>query len=423
MNPIHVIGLGLGKEDLTANHLNIIKEADILVGGRTQLDLFPFHKGERMVIQGKTDELVRKIQELMKHKKITVLASGDPLFYGIGSVLVKNIASDLIQIHPNFSSISAAFAAIREPWQDAKIISLHGKTKQDFPFPSLHAETKVIFLTDPEKDPVFIAEQLLQFGINGFRLCVLERLGQANNEKIAWFDNASEVMNNNFSHPNLVILMKPRPKLEIHSISGETNVPHETYLGMNDDQFSHSKGLITKSEIRCISLSKLRLERKDHILWDIGAGSGSVSIEAAAMLPWGQVYSFEKNSDRIDHIVQNIERFNCPNIKLLNRNFPDGINDLVRPDRIFIGGGGENLAEIIRQSCRKLTDAGVIVINTVLIQNMDTAFRVLKENEFHPEMVQIQVSRSASMPFGDRLEALNPVWIIWGRKPVQSEKE
>lgn len=423
MNQVHIIGLGLGKEDLTSRHLKIIEDADVLVGGRRQLDLFPAHKGKRLVIKHRLEELIREIQEHMAHKKVVVLASGDPLFYGIGSFLTRHLPQDQVRIHPNLSSVSAAFAAIREPWHDARVVSLHGKCQNDFSFSALDKETKVVFLTDPHNDPFFIARQLIQSRIHGFRFCVLERLGRGTQEKITWFDNYQEIGKQAFSHPNLVILLKPCSLRNPHGGSDKENVSHETYLGMDDDRFFHSKGLITKSEIRCISLSKLQLTRKNHVLWDIGAGSGSVSIEASRLIPWGRVYAFEKNLDRVGHMEQNREKFDCPNIRILNHPFPSGVQDLDRPDRIFIGGGGQDLEKIIALACQYLLPGGVIVVNTVLIQTMNAALRVLTDQRFQPAMVHVQISRSIPMPFGDRLEALNPVWILWGHKPTNKEEK
>jgi len=101
----------------------------------------------------------------------------------------------------------------------------------------------------------------------------------------------------------------------------------------------------------------------------------------------------------------------------VNAAFPEGIEELRTPDRIFIGGGGENLGQIIKAAGDRLVPSGIIVINTVLLQNLETALMYLKKYKFNPHFVQIQVSRSKGMPFGDRLEALNPVWIISGSKP------
>ncbi len=409
MNPINIIGIGQGKKDLTPAHIALIMSADLLVGGRRHLEIFAGHKGKTLVITGAIEQVIDKIKEEMIDRNVVVLASGDPLFYGIGSTLSRHIDKKFLKIHPNVSSVAAAFAAIGEPWHDAKVVSLHGKSSQKFPFSSLTGETKVAFLTDKNMDPAYIASMLISQELSGFRFCVLENLGEEEKEKISWFDDLSRVASREFDHPNIVVLL--------NSGNSRENVPHETHIGMDDTLYRHSKGLITKSEIRSITLSKLELVRKDHILWDIGSGSGSVGIEASFHIPWGQVFTVEKNRKRIPDIIHNIQMFNQSNIKILNLDFPEGADQLTDPDRVFIGGGGSNLEKIINTCCHRLKQKGTIVINTILIQNMDTAIRVLKQNGFSCEMVQIQVSRSKPMPYGDRLEPLNPVWIISGRKP------
>ncbi len=419
MEPIHVIGIGLGRQDLTVAHLELIDQAQVLAGGQRHLDLFAGHSAHRILIKRDIGQVIREIKDVAPHKRIVVLASGDPLFHGIGSVLLTHFDRDQIIIHPNISSISAAFAAIKEPWHDACLVSLHAAEPADFSFPSLNIMSKVAFLTSPGKGPDYIAEQLIRFNVSGFRSCVLENLGDSRRQSIRWFDDYAQVAALKFNHPNIVILIKPE------DISPEelTNVSHETSLGMDDHLFSHSKGLITKSEVRAVCLAKLCLNRKDHILWDIGAGSGSVSIEASALIPRGKVFALEKNHGRISDINDNITRFNCANISVHNLKFPEQARDLPRPDRIFIGGGGKDLEKILMVCGDRLQENGVVVINTVLIQNTGLAMEILQNLGFHPSMVQIQVSRTKAMPFGDRLEALNPVWIIQGKKPKQAKEK
>jgi precorrin-6Y C5,15-methyltransferase (decarboxylating) len=413
MNPINIIGMGQGTQDLTSKHKKIIQNADLLVGGRRHLELFPSHKGESLVITKAIEPLMNRIKHEMKDKKVVVLASGDPMFYGIGSTIVRFIDIKHLRIHSNVSSVSAAFAAIGEPWHDARIISLHGKVGQDFVFTSLAKDSKVFFLTDISMNPGYIASMLINEKLVGFKICVLENLGPE--EKISWFDDYKAILDQKFIHPNVVILLKNHIP---ESCVPEADVAAETHIGMDDILFRHSKGLITKSEIRSISISKLKLNKKDHILWDIGSGSGSVGIEASALIPLGQVFSIEKNQERIFDIIHNIKIFNRPNIKALNLDFSKGSELLHDPDRVFIGGGGSNLEQIIRTCCLRLKDQGIIVVNTILLQNMETSLRILNKLGFCPELVQIQVSRSKPMPYGDRLEALNPVWIISGRKPL-----
>lgn len=409
MNLVHVIGIGQGKINLTPHHLDLVTGADILVGGSRHLAMFPEHLGETIAIQTDLKTVIQKIQTQMATKKIVVLASGDPLFYGIGTTLAKKIPQEHLRIHPNITSVGAAFAAICQPWHDAKIISFHSRAGHDFIFSSLTRENKIAFLTGPTKDPVYIANQLIENKIDGFRVCVLENLGNPDQEKITWFTDYKRVVEQTFAHPNIVILIRVHP--------AESIVSHETYTGMPDDFFQHSKGLITKSEVRSISISKLRLVNKDHLLWDIGSGSGSVGIEAAMQIPEGQVYAVEKNADRLPDILHNIKTFDQSNIKAVNLNFPLGHEALRTPDRIFIGGGGRDLDQIIDCCCTRIKGEGTIVINTVVMESMEAAVKTLKAHGFSPEMIQVQISRSKPMPYGNRLNALNPVWIISGSKP------
>ncbi len=415
MNFVHIIGIGQGRGDLTESHLKYIMECKLLVGGTRQLAMFPDFNGITLPIKGDLSALIQKIIKEMASKTIVVLASGDPLFYGIGSTLSKRIPREHLVVHPNITSVAAAFSAICQPWHDAKIISLHGPSvhgpsDNNFSFAALSRESKIAFLTGPDKDPGYIADQLISLEIDGFQICVLENLGDPEKERISWFTEYKRILTEDFSHPNIVILLKP--------VIPQSIVSHETFLGMPDNFFRHSKGLITKSEVRSITLSKLQLTGKDHVLWDIGSGSGSVGIEAAFQIPWGVVYAIEKNKERIPDIIHNIKNFERSNIKVTHLNFPEGHDSLKTPDRIFIGGGGKGLEKIISCCCKRIAVQGRIVINTVVIESMEAAMKTLTAHGFSPEMIQVQISRSKPMPFGNRLNALNPVWIISGSKPT-----
>lgn len=410
MKPVYVIGIGQGKEDLTFRQLDIIEHAEVLVGGKRLLQMFAPHKAQTLVIDRQIDRVITRIKEEMVFRQVVVLASGDPLFYGIGTTLLARIGKKHVQILSNISCVAAAFSAIKEPWHDARVISLHGNGMEKFSFARLCCENKVAFLTSPKKDPGFIARNLIKENVADFRFCVLENIGYTPEQKITWYHSYADVMAAEFSHPNMVILLRERPM--------PTDVSHETFPGMDDDMFQHAKGLITKSEIRSISLSRLKLVKNDHIFWDIGSGSGSVGIEAALAIPCGKVFAIEKNRHRTADIIHNIQKFRCSNVQLVSQDFPDETHTLPRPDRIFVGGGGKNLDIVLDAACDCLVENGIIVINTVLIQNMERAFTFLENKQFAPAMVQVQVSRSQAMPFGTRLEPLNPVWIISGTKPI-----
>jgi precorrin-6Y C5,15-methyltransferase (decarboxylating) len=184
---------------------------------------------------------------------------------------------------------------------------------------------------------------------------------------------------------------------------------------MPDDRFHHEQGLITKPEIRVISLSKLRLQ-PDHILWDLGAGSGSVSIEASYYITGGMIYAVEKKDTRIQDIHRNRNTFGVKNLTVCQGHLPGEMETLPDPDRIFIGGGGKDLPSIIRAAGARIKENGIMVINTVLISNMTASLDMLSSMGFDTRIIQVQVNTGHGMPWGQMLKSRNPVFIIQGIK-------
>ena len=154
----------------------------------------------------------------------------------------------------------------------------------------------------------------------------------------------------------------------------------------------------------------------DSILWDLGAGSGSVGIEATLFLPDGLVYAVEKNQSRVAQIKANVERFKIKNLSVISSQLPDGLTNLPTPDRVFIGGSGKNLNQVLDVVATVLNPLGRIVVNTVLMETLHLAVSVLEKKGFAVSLTQAQISKSRSMPWGRRMEALNPVWIIAAQK-------
>jgi precorrin-6Y C5,15-methyltransferase (decarboxylating) len=402
MKPVAIIGMGLAPKNLTAEHLKIIDEADILVGGKRLLDYFKQCSAQKKTIDKNLKGVIDFIKNRMASQSIVVLASGDPLFFGIGARLVKALGVENVVIYPNISSVAAAFARIREPWSNVRVISLHGRNNESVLFKALEKENVVAVFTDPKNNPAWLAQRLIEEDFMNFKLCVLESLGTTE-ERFNWYspDRAAGMV---FAEPNLAILKRRSEGLKWMK---------PLHLGVPDNYYHHQQGLITKSEIRAITLSKLRL-LEDHVLWDLGAGSGSVSIEASLLVPSGKVFALEKKPERIRQIEINKNRFGVTNLEIVHAVLPDGLERLPQPDRIFIGGGGRDLQQIINVAVPFLKPGGLVVVNTVLMQNIQTAAETLKALDFKASIVQVQINRSQDMPWGDRLEAQNPVWIVTG---------
>ena len=400
MEPIVIIGMGLGPDDLTAGHLDIIKQADVLIAGQRLLDFFDDLPVQKKKIDKNLKEVVDFILKCMETQSIVVLASGDPLFFGIGSRIVNAVGSDNVRIYPNVSSVAAAFARIKEPWNNATVVSLHGRQNENKLFNCLQKKEFVAVFTDPRRNPAWLAQRLIEKGLVNFKLCVLESLGTPS-ERVNWY-RPHQAAKIDFSDPSLVII-KRKP------MAFDDNF--QPFVGMPDDWFDHGEGLITKSEIRALTLSKLRL-RSEHIVWDLGAGSGSVAVEAALLVKKGQVFAVEKKSGRINQIQSNKARFGTTNLAIIQAELPDGLAQLPPPDRIFIGGGGQNLANIIHAAAAVLNPDGIMVVNTVLLTNVNQTLETFKELGLRTHIVQVQINRGSEMPWGERLDAQNPVWII-----------
>jgi precorrin-6Y C5,15-methyltransferase (decarboxylating) len=148
-----------------------------------------------------------------------------------------------------------------------------------------------------------------------------------------------------------------------------------------------------------------------------------VSIEAGLIVKSGQILAVEKNAARVEQIKSNKQRFGVTNMQVIQAVSPDGLSDLPRPDRVFIGGGGQALGGIIKTAARRLNPGGLIVVNTVILSNVNKAMEIFKQLAFDPGIVSVQISRGRQMPGGERLQAENPVFVISGRKPGEHRKD
>lgn len=390
---IKMIGIGdEGKASLLPIYEKWIYDSEVLIGGERQHAFFPDYNGEKVVIKGGLKSLVERLQH--ETKPTVVLASGDPLFYGIGSYLAQKIK---LEIHPYLSSIQLAFARMGERWQDAYFISIHGRQIKGLA-QKIDGQTKVALLTDAENHPGKVADYLLSFGMTEYQAFVAENLG-GENERYGWYELA-EMIGREFSPLNVVILKKMSPS-------------PEWSFGIEDDEFHQrkpEKGLLTKKEIRTLSLSALKL-KKDSTVWDIGTCTGSMAIEAARIAREGEVYAIEKNAHDLENCQQNLVKFRT-DITVVHGKAPDHLEDFPDPDAVFIGGTAGGMEEIIAICCLRLKTQGRIVLNAVTIENLAEALQAFKKHGFKTEITLAQISRSKPILQLTRFDALNPIYII-----------
>jgi precorrin-6Y C5,15-methyltransferase (decarboxylating) len=401
MIPVQVVGLGMSPADLSPRAMDIIREAQVLVGGRRLLDYFPELRALKIPLGKDPAGTLRQLPALAETKRVVVLASGDPNFYGIGPLVVKALGEEQVVIHPNLTAVQAACARLKMPWQDARIISLHGRTWEPLRA-ALGRPGPLIIYTDPDHTPRGIAGFLLSHGFPQARVCVAEDLGQ-DTERVTWM-NLAEASGRDFSPLNLVVV----PEAGAVLADGP-----QLHLGLPEEVLAHHAGLITKSEARAVVLAKLKL-LPGQVLWDVGAGGGSVGLEASLLLPGGKIYAVERHPERAAQIAANRDKFGVHNLEVLCAPAPVCLAQLPDPHRVFVGGGGPEVAAIVRNAIKRLRPGGRVVISAALLETLETARNVLSEPGWEVEVVQLQVSRSHALGGGTALQALNPVWIVTG---------
>lgn len=408
MKIVRIVGMGTGLSDLGTRHHEAIASADILVGAERHLELFADHPAEKIKITPPLAGVINFIRQSMADKQVVVLASGDPMFYGIGKTLAANLGEKNVEIVPNVSMMAEAFSRIKKSWADAVAVSLHGRDAEPALTAALSGRQPVFLYTDPKYTPARIAALLSERAPEKWHMCVFERLGEAD-ESITWFSPGA-AKTKTFQEPNAVILLPDaNPQQTCRPVPGAP-----------DDAYLHDRGMITKSEVRVIALAKLRLA-PGNVMWDLGAGSGAVAIEAACFITKGKIIAVEKNPARIDNIYQNIRKFALAHIEVHQLTMPEGLQALPVPDRIFVGGGGGDLPEILRLSAKYLSPGGRIVVNVVVVETLAACMNVFKNLGFESEVVQIQIGKGSQMPSGTRISATNPVFVISAEKPLKQD--
>lgn len=394
-----VIGIGDdGQQSLLPLYRTWIEESELLVGGERHLSFFPEYTGEKRVLKGGLTAMVEELRT--ESRKTVILASGDPLFYGIGSLLAKKLN---VEIYPHLSSIQLAFAKMGEAWQDATLASVHGRSIKGLA-QRIDGKDKVALLTDRENSPAAIARYLLSFHMTEYDAFVAENLGSAE-ERTGWY-SLEEMADGIFSDLNVVILKKRRPS------------PVWPF-GIADEEFSQrkpDKGLITKKEVRILSIAQLQLHAKS-IVWDIGTCTGSVAIEAARIAREGEVYGVEKNVDDLENCRQNMAKFRT-DLTVINARAPHGLDEFPNPDAVFIGGSGGELRELLNICCTRLRPNGRIVVNAATIETLYEATQAFAQEGFETSVTLAQLSRSKPILSLTRFEALNPIYIItaWAKQ-------
>lgn len=405
-NPVHVVGLRPGSLTPPPGVEDILVRAQVLVAGRRLLDAAPrCCQPERSIaIAGPLSPILDDIaRERAAGKAVVVLADGDPLFFGLGKRLVETLGASNVVVHPNLCTLQMAAARMGLPWHDVRVVSLHGRNDFTPLFAALARFERIAVFTDPRNGPAAIAQALLERGVVDAQLIVLENLGgPGETARRLRMEDAWDLP---FSDLNLVLVERTAPP----------EIP--LMLGIPDHYYFHEKGLITKLAVRATGLAMLGV-MPDSVVWDLGAGCGSVAIEASHLAQEGRVFAVEREPRRAAMIRENVRRIGAWLVETVQGEMPESLVELPDPDRVFIGGGLGQDTRALAHACRRLRPGGRVVVHAILL---DTLMRV--KDYFHTHnwnfgITQLQASQADRLAGDLRLRAQNPVFVIWADKPA-----
>jgi precorrin-6Y C5,15-methyltransferase (decarboxylating) len=362
--PIHVIGIGDdGLEALANNVRQLITDADVLLGTDRTLALLPKSKAERHVISSDLNQLVTTI-ESAGDKRLVLLIYGDPMFYGLARYVCEKLGKDRFVVVPHVSSMQLAFARVMETWEEAYLTDL-AKHPLDAVLEKVRTAQKVGLFTTDQCGPAQVAKALVERRIDYFTAYVCENLG-ARDERVTR-GTLAQIAKKKFDALNVMVLVR-----DPNAPDRPREAVGRRLFGNPDEAFLQSKpklGLLTPAEVRSIALAQMDIA-PSSIVWDIGAGSGSVSVEAAQMASDGQVYAIEMDAEDHGLIKQNAERFSVANVNAVLGRAPEIFEELPDPDCVFVAGAGREVTKISQAAFHRLRPRGRLVVNTTSVDHL-----------------------------------------------------
>ncbi|EGV32483.1 precorrin-6y C5,15-methyltransferase (decarboxylating), CbiE subunit [Thiorhodococcus drewsii AZ1] len=396
--------VGIGEDGLTGlgeEARRALSEAEILFGGERHLALVPERPGQDR--HPWPSPFSAAYERLLSHRgrPVCVLASGDPMFYGIGGSLARRIAPSEMRILPGASSVSLACARLGWPLQDSRVIPAHGRPLERV---NLHLSegARLLILSADGETPAQLAALLCERGFGASRLDVFERVGGPEECRLSGIADA-------WTHPSCAALNLIA--LECHASANAR--PLSRRCGLPDDAFIH-EGQITKRDVRAASLARLA-PLPGELLWDLGAGSGSIGIEWMRAESGCRAIAIEPDAKRRDLIDQNRNRLGVPELQIVAGRAPEALEGLPMPDAIFIGGG--LTAEGVAERCwAALKPGGRLVANAVTLQS--EAFLVTLRERIGGELARLSVANAAPLGRFDGWRTAMPVTILSAEKPA-----
>ncbi|AIZ56601.1 putative cobalt-precorrin-6Y C(15)-methyltransferase [Candidatus Methanoplasma termitum] len=391
---VSVIGIGMGNEDtLTIGARRAIDEADLLIGADRMIR--SVSTGQDSFIEYRAEQTITYINEHPEYERIAVLVSGDVGFQSAAKKIIEKIDTSVFELDVKcgVSSVSYLCSRIGSSWDDAYLMSSHGKESNIVG--AVRRHKKVISLLDGDKGVRAMCKDLVEYGLDGVEVKVGQDLGQEN-EKIT-MGKPSELLEMTFG--TLCIAMIENPDAD-----------GRNPIGIHDDLFIRGDAPMTKEEVRSLSIVKLKLE-SGSVLYDVGAGTGSVAVESALTIPNGKVFAIEKEEDAAALIEQNKKKFMVPNLEVVRGLAPDVLNDLPAPTHVFIGGSSGNLKEIM-EVCLRKNPMVRFVINAITLETVSEMIKCFAELDVKEgDIISVNIARSKKAGRYHLMNAQNPIYI------------
>lgn len=400
---VNIVGIGPGNPELlTGAAIKAIKESNILIGDKRMLAAFA-EADKKIYDTIKTADIVEIAASANPEKDVlAVLVSGDVGFFSLAKTISGKLPDCECVRYCGISSLVYFAAKLQLSWDDAKIVSMHGR-KQNLV--AAVAENKKVFsLTGGEHTPQMLCAQLCEHGLSDVQVYVGENLSYPE-EKIT-VGTAAEISKQNF------------PSLSVMMVINEQAAKYQPVVhGLADELFTRSKVPMTKQEVRSVSMSKLMPKATDKI-YDIGAGTGSCSVELALLANKGQVWAFERNPEAVALIHKNKDLFGIENLEVIAGEALENIKNIPAPDCVFVGGSGGDLCEMLDIIYAKNSDCRV-VINAITIETLaEVADYYKKHQDYSLEIVNVCVARSRKLGSYNLMMAQNPVYVMTALKKV-----
>ena len=407
---VYIVGIGDdGVEGMTAQARRLLEGAEVLLGPETCASLLPPALAARLETTASLEELVDRI-ERDAHRDLVVLASGDPLFYGTARYVCGRLGKDRFEVVPHVSSMQLAFARVKESWEEAFLANLSGQSIERVIDRVRSSETVGLF-TSEQWPPAAVARTLLEEGIDSFQAYVCENLGSPD-ERVTQ-GSLADIAKDSFGPLNVMILVR---KARAADKPGQVG---RRLFGNPDESFLQSRpkrGLLTPAEVRSMALAEMGLQI-GSVVWDVGAGSGSVGLEAARIAREGRVYAIEMDPDDHRLIIANAERFSVKNLHAVLGRAPEAWADLPDPDAIYVGGSGRDVSMLVEEAWKRLKAGGRLVTACNSIENLAAVHTMLRARSSDAAYWLVTIARGIEQLDRIRFESLNPIFLIAATKP------